>query len=133
MHAEQSQPLIKQRGRPGNPAWRKGVSGNPSGKSKTPPDIKALCQQLTDESVRTLAKCMRDERAPWSTRTTVAQFLIERGHGRAAITVDPGAAEALAAGSISLLAALQSMSSPQPVVSAPLIDVTPGDTDKPSD
>ena len=123
MHAEQSQPLIKQRGRPGNPAWRKGVSGNPSGKSKTPPDIKALCQQLTDESVRTLAKCMRDERAPWSTRTTVAQFLIERGHGRAPIA--PEDRDAIQTGAFSLLAALQSMSSPQPVVSAPLIDVTP--------
>ena len=132
--ADQIQPETAPRSRRNHPGlFKKGQSGNPGGRAKTPPDVRLIAQQMTVEAMQVLGQAMRAGRAPWPTKVRAAEIILERGHGRAAITVDQGAAEALAAGSISLLAALQSMSSPQPVVSAPLIDVTPGDTDKPSD
>ena len=131
---EQSAPVSKPKhGRPGNPAWRKGVSGNPGGKRQIPATLVELAKAKTERALDVIVRAMESKNAPWSTKVRAAEIVLEYGHGKPAITVDPGAATALAAGSISLLAALQSMSNPQPVVSAPLIDVTPGDTDKPSD
>ena len=124
--AAQSDTVTRKRhGKPGNPNWTKGVSGNPGGKRQIPATLMELAKAKTERALSVIVSAMEHRDAPWPTKVRAAEIVLEYGHGKPAITVDPGAAEALAAGSISLLAALQSMSSPQPVVSAPLIDVTP--------
>lgn len=82
---------------------------------------------MTEESIRTLAKCMRDGRAPWSVRNDAAQFIIERGHGRAPIAPEDKAAMGEAA--FSLISILNALPKPQDVVSQPMIDVTPEGSD----
>lgn len=129
MQAGSNQAVITaEKGRRGNPAWRKGVSGNPGGKPKTPPNVKALAIDYTVEAVETLATCMKDTAAPWSTRTRCAEILIERGHGRAPITVDPEAANAVGASFVALLDQIAREHTPQ-VEQHPMINVTPEPND----
>lgn len=110
---------------PGRP-FKKGQSGNPSGKAKTPPNVRALAALYTEKSVETLAKAMMAPRAPWPTRVRAAEILLDRGHGRSPIMVDPEAANQVGASFAALLDAIANQSQ---VEQPPMINVTPEPSD----
>jgi hypothetical protein len=74
-------------GKPGNPRWQKGQSGNPGGRRKQDYRIKDLAQQYTDEALATLRSIMKaseDDRA----RVAAANAILDRGYGKPAQSVD---------------------------------------------
>jgi hypothetical protein len=62
--------------------FKKGVSGNPSGRSREAIDVRDLARARTAECVATLVQIMRNERAPTIARVKAAQALLDRGWGR---------------------------------------------------
>ena len=56
----------------------KGQSGNPSGRPKVNPEIKALLDEMTPEAIRTLGAIMRDTEAQPSARVTAALGILRK-------------------------------------------------------
>lgn len=73
-----------------------GPSGNPGGRPKIVGNIQALARAHTTEAVATLVEIMRDHDAPAAARGAAANAILDRGWGRASVsvTVDAGAVEA---------------------------------------
>lgn len=69
----------KPRGRP----WKKGHSGNPSGRRPTPPDVKEALQALTVDAVKVLGKILRGEIAGPAAgpRARAAETVLNRVYG----------------------------------------------------
>lgn len=71
-------------------AFKKGESGNPSGKAKPFRDlgeatidvVTGMAKSLSPEAVLTLRTIMRSKRAPWGVRVTAANSIIDRGFGK---------------------------------------------------
>ena len=74
------------RGRP----FRKGQSGNPSGRPRRDHDIGQLARSHTAAAVETLVLIMRSPSTPASSRVMAASALLDRGWGKAprSIAVD---------------------------------------------
>jgi hypothetical protein len=70
-------------GRPGNPNWVKGVSGNPSGRPRVVADIQALARAHGPAAIRTLAECLKDPKH----KVAAAIALLDRGFGKVALPV----------------------------------------------
>ena len=127
----------KPRGAPGNPAWRKingkGRSGNPGGQRKLPYTLRELAIAKTQRAVSVLISAMESRDCPWPTKVRAAEIIIEHGHGKAAITVDPTASAAIGSSFAMLLdqVAREHQSQVEP---RQLIDVTPQSvtTDEPA-
>jgi hypothetical protein len=66
----------------GNPAWVKGVSGNPSGRPKIPQAVRDLARQHTELAIECLVKATKKG------SITAAGMLLDRGWGRPEINVD---------------------------------------------
>jgi|SRR3990167_4905507 len=69
----------------GNPNWLPGVSGNPGGRAKLPPEImevRALARTYTAEALEALVGIMRDQKAAPGARASAAEALLDRGWGR---------------------------------------------------
>lgn len=66
----------------GNPAWKKGVSGNPSGRPKVIVSLVELAREHTTAAVETLAEIMGDAEASCSARVSAASALLDRGYGK---------------------------------------------------
>ena len=73
-------------GKPGNPRWQKGQSGNPGGRPKEVGHVKELAREYTVEAIQTLAKIMRDGKAPHAARGRASEALLDRGWGKAEAT-----------------------------------------------
>lgn len=76
--------------RQGNPAWTKGVSGNPGGKPRgmiNGVHVPTLAREYGPEAIRTLAEIMRDKEAPPAPRVKAAEVLLNRGFGLAPAVV----------------------------------------------
>lgn len=76
--------------RQGNPAWQKGVSGNPGGKPRAIINgvhVPTLAREYGPEAIRTLADIMRDKEAPPAPRVKAAEVLLNRGFGLAPAVV----------------------------------------------
>ena len=89
-------------------SWKRGVSGNPSGRPKRLAtlqahkiiaDVKAAARELTPQAL--------DKRAPPAARVTAAAAILDRGWGRAAQTIEA------TNGTMSFLALVQASFSPE--------------------
>jgi hypothetical protein len=70
-------------------SWKKGKSGNPNGRPPAiPKEVKAACQEHTEDAVKTLAQIMSDKKANPSARIAAANSLLDRGWGKAAQTLN---------------------------------------------
>ena len=58
--------------------FEKGKSGNPGGRPKEDPEVRALCEQYTPEAIETLAKIMRNAKEPASARVTAAAHILKK-------------------------------------------------------
>src|SRR5436190_387887 len=77
--------------RPRGKSYPKGVSGNPGGRPKLPPEIvelRALCRYFTRDAVEAIVGVMNNPSTPPSARVTAASLLLDRGWGRATETVE---------------------------------------------
>lgn len=74
-------------GKPGNPNWVKGVSGNPGPKYARDPktsnelDVRALAQKFTIPAIMTAVSIMKNTKNPPAVRLSAADMLLKRGHG----------------------------------------------------
>lgn len=84
-------------------AWKKGQSGNPSGRTtaqaRTAADLKALCRQASPEAMKAVLRVLRSKKTTGPTIVAAAAALWDRGFGRPvqAIEGDLGFAKALEA------------------------------------
>jgi hypothetical protein len=72
------------RGRP----FPKGRSGNPGGRPRQVRDVIELARSHSPAAISTLAKIMRNERAPPAARLGAATALLDRGYGKPGQAVD---------------------------------------------
>jgi len=78
-------------------SWKKGESGNITGRPKRPDaieakkivaDVKAAAREHTQDALDTLKAVMSDAKAPPAARVSAATVMLDRGWGRAKETVD---------------------------------------------
>jgi Family of unknown function (DUF5681) len=67
--------------------FKKGQSGNPGGRPKMPPDMKAAIQEKTPELLKSLFALARQKADP-RVQAVAIKELLDRGWGRAAQTVN---------------------------------------------
>ena len=62
-------------------AFRKGVSGNPGGKSKALANVRVLARSYSREAIETLAKLMRNKKYP-GVQVAAANAILDRAYGK---------------------------------------------------
>jgi hypothetical protein len=67
--------------------FKKGQSGNPGGRPKMPPDMKAAIQEKTPELLKSLFALARQKADP-RVQAVAIKELLDRGWGRAAQTIN---------------------------------------------
>jgi len=67
---------------------RTGSGRKPGAKNKVTVDLKAMAQPYSQEAVMVLIEVMRDKEAPAATRVQAANGLLDRSHGKPAISVE---------------------------------------------
>lgn len=76
--------------RRGNPAWTKGVSGNPGGMPRGMAEVKKLARSYTNQAIMTLASIMQNEDVSAPARVSAATALLDRGYGKPLQQVEVG-------------------------------------------
>ena len=64
----------------GNPNWKKGVSGNPSGRPKMPANVLELARSRSPEAFERICELMKSENE--SVALAAAKEVLDRGWGR---------------------------------------------------
>ncbi len=59
-----------------------GQSGNPSGRPKVAPELRAAAQEVSIEGLKVLTGIMSDEKAPQNARINAVQAIWDRGFGK---------------------------------------------------
>jgi len=99
-------------------SWKRGQSGNRSGRPKRPAtveahkiiaDLKAAARELTPQALGTLQEIMEDKRAPPAARVSAAAAILDRGWGKPKQTIEAEATN----GTVSFLALVQASFSPE--------------------
>jgi hypothetical protein len=62
------------KGRP----FQKGVSGNPGGRPRQDPEVRALCEKFTPGAIATLAEIMGNKKAQPSARVAAAMAILKK-------------------------------------------------------
>jgi hypothetical protein len=65
-------------GRPGNPNWVKGVSGNPGGRPRAALDVQEMARACTPQAIAALVAALSNPRE----RVPAAVALLDRGWGK---------------------------------------------------
>ena len=72
--------------------WKKGQSGNPSGRAKIPEDAKAMLKAATPAAVKLLVDTLNNENERTETRVKCAETVLDRVYGKANQPIDLGGA-----------------------------------------
>ena len=70
----EEQPNMPGKGKP----FSKGVSGNPGGRPRQDPEIRALCEKFTPAAIATLAESMANKKAQPSARVAAAMAILKK-------------------------------------------------------
>lgn len=62
--------------------WKKGVSGNPSGRPRLPDDLKKSCQRLSLVGLKRIEQILRDPSAKPEDITRATKLCMEYGYGK---------------------------------------------------
>jgi hypothetical protein len=76
-----------QKGSKPHHGFKPGQSGNPGGRPKAIVEVAAAAREHTVEAIETLRDIMRNVKATASARVSAAAILIERGWGKAPMTI----------------------------------------------
>lgn len=106
--------------------WKKGVSGNPSGRPKTPEEVRDAFRAASAQAVRVLVDIMANGKSE-QTRVKAAEVVLDRAYGKAVAQVDVRVAD-VGAMHLQLLEEIRARRQER-IGQAP-IDVTPTHTDK---
>ncbi|MDO9271375.1 MAG: hypothetical protein Q7T96_19910 [Methylobacter sp.] len=68
---------------------RPGSGRRPGTPNKSTVSLKNMASEYTAEAVKVLVEVMRDPESPPAVKIQAADKLLDRGHGRPAITIDP--------------------------------------------
>jgi hypothetical protein len=68
--------------------FKRGQSGNPRGRAKALVEVTKAAREYTVEAIDTLVKIMRDIKATASARVQAAGIILDRGWGKAPVTVN---------------------------------------------
>src|SRR4026208_978535 len=71
---ERNREKMPGKGRP----FLKGVSGNPGGRPRQDPRVRALCEKFTPGAIATLAEIMGDKKAQPSARVSAAMAILKK-------------------------------------------------------
>ena len=63
--------------------WKKGQSGNPSGRAKIPEDAKAMLKAATPQAVKLLVDTLNNPKEKTETRVRCAETVLDRVYGKA--------------------------------------------------
>ena len=63
-------------------AWKKGQSGNPSGRPKTDPELEALLKTYCADAISTLYKIATNPKSQDRARVMAANSILDRGLGK---------------------------------------------------
>ena len=69
----EEQPKMPGKGRP----FQKGISGNPGGRPRQDPEVRALCEKFTPAAIATLAEIMGNKKAQPSARVAAAMAILK--------------------------------------------------------
>lgn len=70
--------------------WKKGQSGNPSGRKKIPEDAKAMLKAATPAAVKLLVDTLNNTNEKTETRVKCAETVLDRVYGKANQPIDLG-------------------------------------------
>ena len=73
---------VEQAVRRSNGTFRKGVSGNPTGRPRIIADLQTAARSLAPDALSVLVEIMANERHPAAARVAAANSLLDRGFGR---------------------------------------------------
>ena len=69
-------------------SFRPGQSGNPNGRPRVLADVQNAARDYSTAAIETLARIMRNPKAPAAARISAASALLDRGYGKPSQTVD---------------------------------------------
>ena len=69
--------------------FQKGISGNPGGRPRQDPEVRALCEKFTPAAIATLAEIMGNKKAQPSARVAAAMAILKKTLPERAMDLGP--------------------------------------------